>query len=65
VTGLLRRALLAMECDDRSATRALVSAGPVPACAALGSVVGHVVTTLVRDRRLLAAVLDDRVRTSS
>jgi hypothetical protein len=58
MTSLLQRVLLAAECDARSELRAMVHAGPAASCAALGSVVAHVLQTLARDRRLLAAWLE-------
>ena len=53
ITSLVRRVLLAAECDERSEVRALVHAGPATSCAALGSVVAHVIATLSRDRKLV------------
>jgi hypothetical protein len=64
VTSLVRRVVLALECDARSEARAFVCTGPIGACAALGAVVGHVLHTLGRDRRLLSSWLD-RVETSA
>jgi len=65
MTSLLRRVVLALECDPRSETRALVCTGPAGSCAALGSVIGHVVQTLGRDRRLLSSWLERPVRTAA
>jgi hypothetical protein len=58
ITSLARRVLLAAECDERSEIRALVHAGPATSCAALGSVVGHVIRTLSRDRKLVNTWLE-------
>lgn len=58
MTSFVRRVLLAAECDDRSEVRALVHAGPAAACAALGSVIAHVIQTLVRDRKLMTTWLE-------
>ena len=58
MTSLVRRVLLAAECDDRAEVRALVHAGPAASCAALGSVVGHIVQTLARDRTLMSTWLE-------
>jgi len=58
ITSLLRRVLLATECDERSEVRALVHAGPATSCAALGSVVAHVIQTLSRDRKLVDTWLE-------
>jgi hypothetical protein len=65
MTSLLRRVLLAMECDERAESRAFAAAGPVASCAGLGAMVGHVVATLLRDRRRLTSWLDDRMRTAA
>jgi hypothetical protein len=56
--SLLRRVLLAAECDDRSEMRALVYAGPAASCAALGAVVAHIIQTLAHDRRLVTTWLE-------
>jgi hypothetical protein len=58
MTSTLRRIVLALECDPRSEARAVACTGPVGSCAALGSVVGHVLRTLGRDRRLLSSWLE-------
>jgi hypothetical protein len=58
VISLVRRVLLAAECDERSEVRALVQAGPATSCAALGSVVAHVIQTLSRDRKLVNTWLE-------
>jgi hypothetical protein len=65
VTSLLRRVVLALEGDAGSEARALVYTGPVGSCAALGSVIGHVVQTLARDRSLVSAWLDETVGTAA
>ena len=64
MSSLLRRVVLALECDPQSETRAFVCTSPVGSCAALGAVVGHVVHTLVRDRRLLSSWLARPVETA-
>ena len=58
ITSLARRVLLATECDERSEVRALVHSGPATSCAALGSVVAHVIATLTRDRKLVHTWLE-------
>jgi len=58
MTSLARRVLLAAECDSRSEVRALVYAGPAASCAGLGSVMAHVIQTLMRDRKLLSTWLE-------
>ncbi len=58
MTSLVRRVLLAAECDSSSEVRALVHAGPAASCAALGSVMAHVIQTLVRDRKLVSTWLE-------
>jgi hypothetical protein len=58
VTSTLRRIVLALECDPHSEARAFTCTGPVGSCAALGWVVGHVLRTLLRDRRLLSSWLE-------
>jgi hypothetical protein len=63
VRALLRRVVLALECDAGSEARALVYTGPVGSCAALGSVIGHVVQALTRDRKLMSSWLDGTVET--
>jgi hypothetical protein len=58
ITSLVRRVLLAAECDERLEVRALVHAGPATSCAALGSVVAHVIQTLSRDRQVVSTWLE-------
>jgi hypothetical protein len=65
VTSVLRRVALALECDARSETRATVCTGPVGSCAALGSVIGHVLRTLRRDQRLVSSWLDRSVENAA
>jgi hypothetical protein len=65
MASVLRRVVLALECDPRSEARALTCTGPVGSCAALGTVIGHVVHTLTRDRRLLSSWLERPVETAA
>jgi hypothetical protein len=65
VTSTVRRIVLALECDGRSEARAMAFACPVASCAGLGSVIGHVLQTLARDRHLVSSWLDQPVRTSA
>ena len=60
MTSLLRRVVLALECDEQAQTRAQVYCGPTACCAGLGSVIGHVTSTLLRDRRTLSTWLGGR-----
>jgi hypothetical protein len=60
MTSILRRVVLALECDEQAQIRAQVHSGPTACCAGLGAVIAHVTSTLLRDRRTLSTWLGER-----
>jgi hypothetical protein len=63
MASLLRRIVLAVECYDAPARPGAVAPAPMDPGTCLGALVGHVVKTLARDRRLLDSWLDEGSRT--
>ena len=61
----LRQAALTVELDERQVAPIVLGAGPCAGLAALGAVVGEILATVVRDRRVLVGWLreDAEVRT--